>query len=92
MTIEWKPDPTPVAATEAVLDYSLGVKGAAWYVSVEISRRHGSTQMAARTHPSTVTVYRSVFDLLDDGVIESECRILAGVCADAATAWQEAHR
>jgi len=92
MPIQWKPDPTPVVATEAVINYSLGGKGAAWHVTVDVSKKYGMTQMAATTNPLTVTLYRTVSALLSDAQIEVEARILAGVCADAATAWQEAHR
>jgi len=93
MPIQWKPDlRTPVTPTEAKLQFSLGGKGAAWHVTVDVSKKYGLLMLFASTDPVAVNLTYNGSPLLTDAQIEVEARILAGVCADAATAWQEAHR
>jgi hypothetical protein len=92
MSIEWKPEKVTAADLEATLAYDFGVKGEVVAVTVHIGKKYGMTLFAADTSPRSLTIHHSGPGELADAQIEAEARILAGVCADAATAWQEAHR
>ena len=92
MPIEWKPEKVTAADLETTLAYDFGVKGALVAVTVHISKKYGMTFFAADTSPRSLTIHHSGPGELTDAQIEAEACILAGVCAEAATAWQEAHR